>query len=253
MRVQTGDNIGIAGFIINGSGPKHVLVRVLGPSLTQFGLSDVLADPTLELHGPGTFVTITNDNWKENPVQEVLIKSTGLAPPNDKESAIDVTLPPGSYTALASGKNNSAGLSIIEVYDLGQSVSVKLANISTRALVGTGDNIVIAGFTLGGQSGADRIAVRGLGPSLSAADVPNPLANPALELRNSNGGLILANNDWQEDSGQATELRAANLAPSNELEAGLISTLPPGAYTAFLKGATGGTGVGLVEVYDLGP
>jgi hypothetical protein len=118
--------------------------------------------------------------------------------------------------------------------------------------VGTGDNIVIAGFTLGGQSGAGRVAVRGMGPSLSAAGVPNPLENPALELRNSNGGLITENNDWEDDPDQAAALRDAHLEPPDELESALIRTLAPGAYTALLKGATAGTGVGLVEVYDLG-
>ena len=251
--MQTGDNIGIGGFIITGSAPKRVLLRVLGPSLEHFGLSGLLADPRLELRGSDTFVAVTNDNWREDPVQEAQIEATGLAPPNDNESAIDITLPPGAYTALASGKDNTSGLSVIEVYDLGQAVPAKLANISTRALVGTGDDIVIAGFTLGGGSGEDRIAVRGMGPSLSEAGVPHPLENPALELRNSQGGLIVANNDWQEDSEQAAQLRAANLAPPEEAEAGLIRTLPPGAYTALLMGASGGTGVGLVEVYDLGP
>lgn len=253
MRVQTGDNIGIGGFIITGSAPKRVLVLVLGPSLAQFDLSDFLSDPMLELRGPSTFATISNDDWREDPAQKVQIEATGLAPKHDDESAIIITLPPGSYTALASGRNNTSGLALIEVYDLAHAVPSKLANISTRALVGTGDNIVIAGFTLGSNNGADRVAVRGLGPSLAGAGIPNPLANPVLELRNIQGALILANNDWQDDPDQATELSAAKLAPSDKLESALMKTLSPGAYTAFLKGVDDGTGVGLVEVYDLGP
>jgi hypothetical protein len=152
MRVETGDNIGIGGFIITGTVPKRVLVRVLGPSLAQFALSDVLDDPLLELHGPGTFATVTNNDWREDAAQRAQIEATGLAPSNDRESAIDITLAPGSYTALAYGKNNSFGFALIEVYDLSQSVAAKLANISTRASVGTGDNIVIAGFILGPQT-----------------------------------------------------------------------------------------------------
>jgi hypothetical protein len=253
MRVQTGDNIGIGGFIITGSSPKRVLVLVLGPSLAQFNLSDFLADPVLELRGPSTFTTVSNDAWRDDPAQKAQIEATGLAPKHDDESAIIITLPPGSYTALASGKNNTSGLAVIEVYDLAHAVPSKLANISTRALVGTGDNIVIAGFTLGSNSGADRVAVRGLGPSLAAAHVSNPLANPVLELRNIQGALILANDDWQDDPDQATELSAAKLVPEDKLESALIKTLPPGAYTAFLKGLDNGTGVGLIEVYDLGP
>jgi hypothetical protein len=207
----------------------------------------------LELHGPGPFATVTNDDWREDAAQRAQIEATGLAPSNDRESAIDITLAPGSYTALGSGKNGSSGLGLIEVYDLSQAVAAKLANISTRALVGTGDNIVIAGFTLGAQKGVGRIVVRGIGPGLTAAGISNALANPTLELRDSNGGLIVANNDWQEDPGQAAELSALGLAPGNELESGIVRTLPPGPYTAFLSGANNGTGVGLVEVYDVGP
>jgi len=250
MRVQTGDNVGIGGFIISGSAPKHVLLRGLGPSIT--GVSGVLADPVLELHGPGAFATVTNDNWRDDPAQEAAILATGIAPTNNLESAIDATLNPGAYTAVVRGKNNTSGLALVEVYDLSQEVLAKLANISTRAFVSTGDDIVIAGFVLGNQSGNDRIVVRGIGPSLSALGVSNTLADPTLELRDSNGALLLANNDWQENSAQAAELTAAGLAPTNPLESGIAATLPPGAYTALLAGQNNGVGIGVVEVYDRG-
>ena len=252
MRVQTGDNVGIGGFIITGTAPKPVLLRAIGPSLTQSGVPDALADPVLELHGPGGFVTITNDNWRDDPVQEALIMATGIPPTNNLESAIDATLSPGAYTAIVKGKNNTSGVALVEVYDLSQAVPSKLANISTRAFVSTGDNIVIAGFILGGNSGADRIAVRGIGPSLTAAGVANALANPTLELRNSNGALLVSNDDWQDNPAQAAELTAAGLAPTNTLESGIATTLPPGRYTALLAGLNNGTGIGLVEVYDRG-
>jgi hypothetical protein len=140
-------------------------------------------------------------------------------------------------------------VALVEVYDLEAGAASKLANISTRAFVGTGDNVVIAGFMLGGNSGSDRIVVRGLGPSLGAAGVPDALPNPTLELRNSDGALVDANNDWQDDAAQAAELSAAGLAPINALESGIAAALPPGLYTAILAG---GTGIGLVEVYDRG-
>jgi uncharacterized repeat protein (TIGR01451 family) len=251
MRVQTGDNVGIGGFIIAGSAPKHVLLRGLGPSIT--GVSGVLADPVLELHGPGAFPTITNDNWRDDPAQEAAILATGIAPTNNLESAIEATLNPGAYTAVVRGKNNTSGLGLVEVYDLSQAVLAKLANISTRAFVSTGDNIVIAGFVLGSHSGNDRIVVRGIGPSLAALGVSNTLADPMLELRDSNGALLMANNDWQENGAQAAELTAAGLAPTNPLESGIAATLPPGVYTALLSGLNNGSGVGLVEVYDRGP
>jgi hypothetical protein len=257
MRVQTGDDIGIGGFIITGSSSKHVLIRALGPSLI-LGLPSAhakLEDPVLELHGPGAFVTITNDNWRDDPVQEALIIATGIPPTNNLESAIDARLSPGAYTALVSGRNNTSGVALIEVYDLDQEASSKLADISTRALVNTlsnGDGIVIAGFILGNHTGDDRVIVRGLGPSLSAAGVPNALADPTLELRDANGLLLIANNDWQDDATQASELTFAGLAPTNSLESGIAATLPAGRYTALLAGLNNGTGTGLVEVYDLG-
>jgi len=252
MRVQTGDNVGIGGFIISGTAPKHVLVRAIGPSLTQFGVPNALPDPVLELHGPGGFITITNNNWRDDPTQEALILATGLAPSNNLESAIDANLDPGAYTAVVRGNNNSAGVALIEVFDLNQAVPSKLANISTRAFVSTGDDIVIAGFILGNHSGDDRIVVRGIGPSLTAFGVPDALANPTLEVRDSNGAVVIANNDWQDNPAQAAELNAAGLAPTNPLESAIAATLAPGAYTALLAGLNNAPGNGVVEVYDRG-
>jgi uncharacterized delta-60 repeat protein len=250
MRVQTGDNVGIGGFIITGAASKHVVLRAIGPSLAQAGVADALADPVLELHGPSGFVTITNDNWRDD--QANTIAATGLAPTNDLEAAIDANLAPGAYTAIVRGKDNSSGVALVEVYDTSQSVFAKLANMSTRAMVGTGDEIVIAGFILGAGNGDDRIVVRGIGPSLAALGVANTLADPKLELRDSDGALLASNNDWQDVSAQASELTAAGLAPANNLESGLAVTLPPGLYTALLSGANNSTGIGLVEVYDRG-
>jgi serine protease AprX len=252
MLVQTGDNVGIGGFIITGSAPKHVLLRAIGPSLIQSGVPDALADPVLELHGSGSFVTITNDNWRDDPAQEAAILADGIPPNNDLESAIDATLDPGAYTAIIRGNLSTSGVALIEVYDLDQSVDSKLANISTRAFVSTGDSIVIAGFTLGGNSGNDRIVLRGLGPSLTGTGVPDALANPVLELRDTNGTLLVSDNDWRDDPTQAGELTAAGLAPANNLESGIVTTLPPGLYTALLAGLNSSTGIGVVEVYDLG-
>ena len=252
MRVQTGDNVGIGGFIITGTAPKHLLLRAIGPSLVQFNVPNVLADPVMELHGPDGFATITNDNWRDDPVQEALIIASGIPPTNDLESAIDATLLPGAYSAIVSGKNNGSGIGLVEVYDLSQAVASKLANISTRALVGIGDNIVIAGFILGNNSGDDRVVLRGIGPSLTSLGVPNTLSDPTLQLRDSNGALLIANNNWQDDPVQAAELIAAGLAPTNPLESGIAATLPPGPYTALLAGLNNGTGIGLVEVYDRG-
>jgi hypothetical protein len=249
---QTGDNVGIGGFTITGTSPKHVLLRALGPSLTQFGVLDALADPTLELHGPVTFIATKNDNWQDDPAQKAAILADGIPPSNNLESAIDATLPPGAYTALVTGKNNTSGVALVEVYDLNQSVDSKLANLSTRAFVDTGNNILIAGFVLGSNSGNDRVVVCGIGPTLTEVGVTNALADPTLELRNSNGAILVANNDWQDDSTQAAELTGAGLAPGDTHESGVVAALPPGRYTALLTGLNNGTGLGLVEVYNLG-
>jgi hypothetical protein len=215
----------------------------------------VLADPVLELHGAGGFVTIINDNWRDDPAQAAAIIATGIPPSNNLEAAIDIALNPGSYTAIVKSNDNTSGnrsgVALAEVYDLSAAVPAMLANISTRAFVDTGSNIVIAGFILGGNTGDDNVAVRGLGPSLAAVGVAGALANPMLELRDSNAALLQANNNWQDDPAQAAELTAAGLALSDNLESGLVATLPPGLYTALLAGVNNGTGVGLVEVYDL--
>jgi hypothetical protein len=252
MRVQVGDKVGIGGFIITGSTPKHVIVRGIGPSLIHNGITDVLADPILELHGPSGFTTKINDNWRDT--QAAAIQATGLAPTNDLESAIDATLAPGAYTAVVRGKNNTSGVALVEVYDLDPS-SGKLGNISTRAFVDTGDNIVIAGMVLGNGVAMDQVIVRGIGPSLAPAFFPASaiLANPTLELRDENGTLILANNDWQDNAGQAAVIIAAGLAPTNNLESAIAASLPPGFYTVLLGGLNSGTGIGLVEIYDRGP
>jgi hypothetical protein len=255
MRVQTGDRVGIGGFMIEGTVPKRVLIRALGPSLTHAGIVDVLADPMLALQGPLGFVPPPpNNNWKDT--QRTAIEATLIPPTNDLESAILATLNPGSYTAIVSGNGATAlaqsGVALVEVYDLDQGVGSRLANISTRAFVGVGGNVVIAGFLLGNGSGSDTIVVRGIGPSLPPALGLLRLADPTLELRDSSGTLLIANNDWDDDPGQAAAITLATLAPAT-LESALIVTLPPGLYTALLAGLNNGTGIGLVEVYDLAP
>ena len=246
LRVETADNVGIGGFIVTGSDPKQVLLRAIGPSL---GVTDPLADPEMELHGPSGFETLTNDNWQDT--QGPAIQATGLAPTNDLESAILVTLNPGAYTAIVKGKNNGTGIGLVEIYDLGSGANSKLANISTRAFVQTGNDIMIAGFILGGNILSDNVVIRGIGPSLGG--VSNPLADPKLELRDGNGGLIVMNNNCGDDPVQAAVVAAAGLTPSNASEACIAATLGAGPFTALLYGADGGTGIGLVEMYDIGP
>jgi len=250
MKIETGDNVGIGGFIVTGTDPKQVLLRGIGPSLGSQGVPNPLADPVMELHGPAGFQTITNDNWMDT--DPAGIKATGLAPTDDLESAILVTLDPGAYTAIVKGNNDGTGVGLVEVYDLSSGVNSKLANISTRSLVQTGNDIMIAGFILGGNTQEDNFVMRGIGPSLTGQGVAGALADPTLELRDGNGNLIIANNDWEDDPAQAAVVSAAGLAPTDPKESAIAATLGSGVYTALLAGAGGGTGVGLVEVYDIG-
>ena len=235
LRVLTDANVGIGGFIITGSDPKQVILRGIGPSLAAFGVPNPLADPILELHGPTGFTTIINDNWRDGNCSGV------LAPPSDLESCIDATLPPGQYTAILKGKNNGTGVGLVEAYDVDQAAASKLANISTRGFVGTGGDIMIAGFILGGNTGQTNIILRGIGPSLAQFGVPNALADPKLELRDSNGALLIMNDNCGDDPAQAGIVAAAGLSPTDPLEACIAATLAPGQYTALLSGVNNGT------------
>ena len=212
-------------------------MRGIGPSLAQFGVPDPLADPVLELHGPAGFPTIINDNWRDT---QIPCDGNGLPPLNNLESAICPTLNPGAYTAVVRGKNNTSGVGLVEIYDLGQATS-QMANISTRAFVGTGNSVVIAGFILGGGGANTLIDIFGLGPSLAASGVSGVLADPTLELRNSNGGLLASNDNCG----------AIFFRPLDPSESCIEISLPPGAFTAILAGNNGGTGTGLIEIYDV--
>lgn len=249
LRVQNGDSSLIGGFIVTGNAPKKVLVRAIGPSLQQQGVADVLNNPVLELRGPDGSLISQNDDWKES--QRADIEATLLAPSDDRESAIIATLTPGGYTAVITGKDGATGTGLVEVYDVNAAADSKLANISTRGLVQTGDNILIGGLIVGDGGGAAKVIVRALGPSLQQAGVADALADPILELRNGNGDLIVANDNWQDDPDQAAEITAAGIPPSNSRESAIATELPAGANTMVVRGKENTTGVGLIEVYNI--
>ena len=250
VRVETDGGVMIGGFIITGTAPKTVALRGVGPSLSNSGLNDVLADPTLELRGADGALLAENDNWQSDTAQAAQLSALGLALQHPNEAGIVATLNPGtSYTAILAGRDGGTGVGLVEVYDGNQAADARLANISTRGFVRTGSNVMIGGFILSG--GSNRVALRAIGPSLSQAGLSPVLADPRLELFDSNGTPLIANDDWQSDPTSAAQLSGLGLAPQDVKESAIVASLPPGAFTAILAGQDGGTGLGLVEVYSV--
>ena len=248
MHVQTNDRVGIGGLIVSGSDTKKVVLRAIGPSLNTNGVPvpGRLEDPILELYdGNGNFV-VANDNWKDS--QQGEIEGTGLAPSDDRESVIVRTLIPGAHTAIIRGKENSTGIGLVEVYDVAQGGNSKLANISTRAFVETGDNVLIGGFIAGAQAGNINVVIRAIGPSLQGR-VPEPLGDTTLELFNGNGATLAFNDNWKDS--QRAEIEASGLPPNHDAESAMFQSLPPGNYTAIVRGKNSTVGNGLVEVYNV--
>ena len=226
-----------------------MIIRAIGPTLTDFGVSGALTDPTLDLF-QGNTLLFSNDDWR-NSTQQAEIESSGFAPNRDAESAIIWTLTPGqNYTAIVRGKNGQTGIGVVEAFDLDRAADSKLGSISTRGFVEVDDNVMIAGLIVGPSNGASvKILVRGLGPTLGNFGVPDLLADPTLDLVNSSGTVIRSNNNWKDS--QRSEIEAAGLAPNYDQEAALVETVAPGAYTAIVRGNGRTTGVGLVEVYNI--
>jgi hypothetical protein len=262
--VQTGDNVMIGGFIVQGTGPKRVIIRAIGPELTQFGITNALANPTLELHNGSGAVIATNDDWQTTIIGGIIassqvsdIQNSGHAPTAASESAIIADLPPGNYTAIVRGVNNTTGVALVEVYDLNPGASSNLGNISTRSFVQTGDNVMIGGFIVQG-TGPKRVIIRAIGPELTQFGITNPLADPILELHNQAGALMASNDNWQTTviggiitSSQVSDIQNSGHAPTVASESAIIANLSPGNYTAIVRGVNNTTGVALVEVYDL--
>jgi hypothetical protein len=251
--VQTGDRILIGGFIVTGNQTKYVVIRGLGPSLAQAGVPSnaVLLDPVIQLNRADGTVIAMNDNWKDDPANQFQFRGTVYQPKDDRESLLLATLQGGAYTVFLSGRNQTQGIGLVEIYDINGKGEPELANLSTRGYVGQENDVMIGGFILGNEAGSVEIAVRGLGPSLASAGLSNVLPDPALELHDAQGTGVASNDDWESDPIAATQLTAHGLGLKNMKEAGLFVTLAPGQYTAILNGKFAGTGIGLVEVYNL--
>ena len=264
--VQTGGNVMIGGFIVQGTEPKNVIIRAIGPELIPFGIADPLADPTLELHDSTGALIASNDNWQHTIIGGIItmdqvqaIIDSGHAPTDPRESAIIADLPAGNYTAIVRGVNNTTGVALVEAYDLDPESSSILGNISTRSFVQTGDNVMIGGFIVQGTA-SKKVIIRAIGPELTQYGVPNALGDPTLELHDGSGALIASNDDWQHTiiggiitTDQVQEIMDSGHAPTDSRESAIIAELPPGNYTAIVRGKNIVVGVALVEVYDLDP
>ena len=235
--------------IATGTAPKRVIIRAIGPTLSDFGVPGALANPTLDLY-QGNTLLFSNDDWR-NSTQQAEIAASGFAPNKDAESAIIWTLTPGqNYTAIVRGKDGQSGVAVVEAFDLDGAAASKLSNISTRGFVDLDDNAMIAGLIVSPSNGPSvKVLVRALGPTLGDFGVQGVLANPTLDLVNSSGTVIRSNDNWKDS--QRSEIEAAQLAPNHDEESAIVETLPPGAYTAVVRGSGRTTGVGLVEVYNI--
>jgi len=256
----------IGGFIVQGTAPKRVIVRAIGPELTQYGVPNVLANPTLELHNSTGALIASNDDWQHTIIGGIItqdqvqdIQNSGYVPTEASESAIIANLPPGNYTAIVRGVNNTTGVALADVYDLSGAGSSVLGNISTRSFVQTGDNVMIGGFIIEGNQ-PKSVIVRAIGPELIPPpyNIPNALADPILELHDGTGALIASNNNWQTTiiggiitHDQVQDIMNSGHPPTQPSESAIIGTLQPGNYTAIVRGVNDTTGVALVEVYDL--
>lgn len=262
--VQVGDEVMIGGFIVRGADEKKVIIRAIGPELSQYGVPDFLADPTLELHdGTGALIA-SNDSWLHTILGGIItsdqvrdIRNSGHAPTDARESAIIAELPAGNYTAIVRGVNNTIGIALAEIYDLSPNDDSNLANVSTRALVQLGDQVMIGGFIVEGTQ-PKKVIVRAIGPELTRYGVPNVLPDPTLELHDGTGALIASNDDWQHTilggiitKDQVRDIRSSGHAPRDPRESAIIAELSPGNYTGIVRDKNIIIGIGLVEVYDL--
>lgn len=253
--VKSGEEVMIAGFIIRGSAQKEVVLRGIGPSLTQRGVPSAIADPTVTLFdGNGNLLAFNDDHPSNSQADRDTLESMDLTPQDTRESAIVASLAPAAYTAILRGKTNGVGL--LEVYDVSRTSFSRFVNISTRSKVERGDNgAMIAGFISGAppdQPGsAQRLVVRTTGPSLASAGVSDALEDTTLELYRGSQRILL-NDNWKTNSqADQQELKANGLAPKNDKESALVVSLEPGSYTAVVRGKDDATGVALVEVYLL--
>jgi hypothetical protein len=261
-RAQVGidGDILITGFVINGSTSKRMLIRAVGPGLIKLGVDGVLANPFVTLMSSSQEQLAANDDWGvSSNLQELTTAQSkvGAFPldANSKDAALLVTLQPGAYTALVSGVSRGTGVALAEVYEVDDSTTNRLINLSARAYVGTGSKILIGGIVVRGNA-PKRFLLRGVGPGLSRFGVVGLLADPKLSLMDRDGKAIAVNDDWYTNA-NAADIRAAMKSAGafdiggNTKDSALLVDLQPGTYTAIVEGVGNTSGVALVEVYEV--
>jgi uncharacterized protein (DUF1800 family) len=258
-QVGTGANVMITGFVVQDGAPKRVLIRAVGARLgtAPFNIAGALADPQVQLFNAEGVLVLGNDNWVGDDLATMNSVGAFALTNGSRDSALVATLSPGAYTAQVSGVNNTSGVAILEVYDV--TGSARLMNLSTRALVGSGNTTFFSGLSIAPGGGARRVLIRAAGPALGALGVSGVLPDPSLAILDSAGRQIAngANDNWE--SGGATALRAAFAQAgafpfaTGSRDSALLIDLAPGNYTIQANGVGGTTGTALVELYDLSP
>lgn len=245
----------ILGATIGGatSGTQSLLLRAIGPSLTVFGVTGVIADPLLTVYRDTT-VLATNDNWSGNAAVVATAAQVGAFALSDTASRdaalVQSGLAPGSYSLQVTPASGTGGIALAEVYDA-SSTGPRLVNLSARTQVGTGANLLIAGFAIGGET-SKTVLIRAIGPGLAPFGVTGTLADPKLELY-SGSTLLAVNDNWDASTADTFSAIGAFNLPAASRDAALLVTLAPGSYTAQVSGIANTTGVALVEVYVLNP
>jgi hypothetical protein len=253
----TGDNSAVLGIVVNGSDPKQLMIRGVGPSLANFGVTNFLPDPVI-VSFDGQIYGNTGSDWDSGEDADVTTLSSMFAQvgafalaPQSTDVAFVSTLDPNAYTMNLTSAAGDSGVALAELYDLdGPDATSQIVNFSGRARVGTGDHVLIAGFTIAGDT-AQTMLIRGIGPSLSQFGVGGVLANPQVSIYDSTGTLVAQNNGWNGDpvlESTFSQVGAFDL-PANSSDAALVVTLAPGSYSVQVSGANGTTGHALAEVY----
>jgi hypothetical protein len=252
----TGANALVIGFVVGGTGSENTLVRAVGPTLSQFGVTGLLADPQLTVLASNQSVVASNDNWGGTPALTAAFAQAGAfaLPAASLDSAVVTSLPSGSYTTQVAGANGGTGVVLMEVYDddTGPSPTARFINLSARGMAGSGASVLTVGFVITGPS-SETVLVRAIGPTLASFSVTGAMSNPEVTVFNSGGAAVASNDVWGGTAALQAAFTAVNAfaLPANSADSAVVITLPPGAYTAQVTGANGSTGIALLEIYEV--